>query len=378
MITAADVEKLRGVRSRAANVLSVYLPVPLDPAALHSLPTLAGKLIDAAVTASGRLGTAGRLCGTDRDDVQRLVDARGREWLGHTAAIFACGQLGLLEAVLLPGQLPGRAVLEACPHIRPLLAVLQRSPDYLIAIVDRRHSWLLSVAGDQVETIARHEEPTARSLGFGGWSGPQAHRAQRRSAELGDRHYRNLAAMLEDRQVAGDSRPLVVAGDADCVMQFVHLLPQSVAGVVAGSLTADARTLTRAEARELADPVISRWIDQRVQQLAAEMLAIAPAGRAASGLTACLTAVSSGAADLLLIPDEGLVPGFACERCGALTMTGSDCPDWGTAARPVADLLEEMAAQVLDDGGQVIAVRAPLTVAARLRYPIATGATLTG
>lgn len=83
------------------------------------------------------------------------------------------------------------------------------------------------------------------------------------------------------------------------------------------------------------------------------------------------------AADLLLIPDGGLVPGFACERCGALTLAGSDCPDWGTAARPVPDLLEEMAAQVLDDGGQVIAVRAPLTVAARLRYPIATGATLT-
>jgi hypothetical protein len=59
----------------------------------------------------------------------------------------------------------------------------------------------------------------------------------------------------------------------------------------------------------------------------------------------------------------------ACGRCGALTVTGSDCPDWGTAARPVADLLEQMAAQVLDEGGQVIAVRALPTVAARLRSP---------
>lgn len=73
---------------------------------------------------------------------------------------------------------------------------------------------------------------------------------------------------------------------------------------------------------------------------------------------------------MLLIPEEGLVPGFVCGRCGALSVTGSECPDWGAAAQPVADLLEEMADQVLDDGGQVIVVRALPTVAARLRYAL--------
>jgi hypothetical protein len=101
--------------------------------------------------------------------------------------------------------------------------------------------------------------------------------------------------------------------------------------------------------------------------LADELLGAA-GGRAVIGLDACLAAVNAGAAEMLLVPDEGLVPGFACGRCGALTVTGRDCPDWGTAARPVADLLEEMAAQVLDDGGEVIAVRALPAVAARLRY----------
>jgi peptide chain release factor subunit 1 len=103
------------------------------------------------------------------------------------------------------------------------------------------------------------------------------------------------------------------------------------------------------------------------------MLEGVPAGRAVSGLAACLPAVNAGAADVLLIPDEELVPGFVCGRCGALTITGDDCPDWGTAARPVPDLLEEMAARVLEDGGQVVVVRAPLSVAARLRYPIMAG-----
>jgi hypothetical protein len=52
-ITSAEAEKLRSIRSGVANVLSVYLPVPSDPAELPGLPALTRDLIDAAVTASG-------------------------------------------------------------------------------------------------------------------------------------------------------------------------------------------------------------------------------------------------------------------------------------------------------------------------------------
>jgi hypothetical protein len=368
-ITPAEAEKLRSIRSGVANVLSVYLPVPSDPAELPGLPALTCDLIDAAVTASDQAGAVGSVSETDRDDLQRLVEDHGEQWLGQTAAIFACGQLGLLEAMPLPGWVPRRAVLDVRPHTRPLLAVLQRRPSYLVAIVDRRHSWLLSVSGNRVETIARAEEPTARSRGLGGWYGLEAQRLQRRMVQLADHHYRSMAAMLEGPQVARESRSVVVGGHEDCVRRLIHTLPPAAAAAVAGSFTADARPLTPARARELADPVIGRWVAEREHRLADEMLGAVPGGRAVIGLAECLAAVNAGAAEQLLVPDEGLVPGFACGRCGALTVTGSDCPDWGTAARPVADLLEEMAAQVLDDCGQVITVRALPTAAARLRSP---------
>ena len=67
------------------------------------------------------------------------MEAGRRDCLGHTVAIFACGRLGLFEAMPLPLQLPGRGVLATRPYIRPLLAVLQRRPGYLVAIVDRQH-----------------------------------------------------------------------------------------------------------------------------------------------------------------------------------------------------------------------------------------------
>jgi hypothetical protein len=108
-ITPAEAEKLRSIRSGVANVLSVYLPVPSDPVELLGLPALTGDLIDAAVTAGHQAGAAGFLSETGRDDVHRQVEDHGEEWLGQTAAIFACGQLGLLEAIPLPGRVPGCA-----------------------------------------------------------------------------------------------------------------------------------------------------------------------------------------------------------------------------------------------------------------------------
>ena len=115
--------------------------------------------------------------------------------------------------------------------------------------------------------------------------------------------------------------------------------------------------------------MIAQWGQEREQKLANAISHASPDERAAVGLTACLAAVNAGGVEMLLVADEPMVPGCYCGRCGALSLTGTDCPDWGAAARAVPDLLEEMALRTSDDGGEVIAVReAPFAVAARLRY----------
>jgi len=75
----------------------------------------------------------------------------------------------------------------------------------------------------------------------------------------------------------------------------------------------------------------------------------------------------------LLVPDEGMIPGFACDRCRAPSADRGECPDCGATTRPVPDLLEEMVQRTLDDDGQVTVVRdAPFSVAAKLRFPVTT------
>jgi hypothetical protein len=87
------------------------------------------------------------------------------------------------------------------------------------------------------------------------------------------------------------------------------------------------------------------------------ILAMPAAGRSAVGLAACLTAVSGGPVQTLVVPADGLVSGYECGRCGTLGL-GADtcCPDWGTAALPVPDVIEEMVSRVLEDGGDVLVV----------------------
>jgi len=65
MISRAEVDKLLSLRAAGPSVLSLYLWVPLDPAALRALPTRAGELF--ALAARDDPGTPGVIRVPDED-----------------------------------------------------------------------------------------------------------------------------------------------------------------------------------------------------------------------------------------------------------------------------------------------------------------------
>lgn len=384
MIAYKDAENLLGMSAADPVVLSLYLPVPLDPVGLRGVAARAGSLIAGADAVAGEAdATRGgarvsRVSQADRDLVLGELAAHGREWLGHTVAFFAAADLGLSEVLPVPCALPGRAVLATRPHVRPLLAALQRCPDYRVAIVDRRHAWLLSVSDGQVETLARRSTEGERSTGFGGWYGLEARHVQQRVIQLERHHYRDVAAILARPSGAGRLPLLVLGGHHESIAGLLQVLPPTVREAFAGSFSADPHTLTPAMIRDLARPVVDEYVLRGEQRLAAEISG-QPPRLTAVGLPACLAAVGEGAVAHLLVAHEDMIGGFACGRCGALTTDPDGCPDWGTAARAVPDLLEEMVRKVLDGGGQVTALRdAPFPAAARLRFPVAAEGALKG
>ncbi len=363
VITHGELDKLLSVRAPDESVLSLYLQIPLDPAQLRELPAKVADLVREAAD-----GRPSRPQADDEQVARDVVAAYGREWLGHTLAVFACEHLGLLEVVQLPGGCGERAVWAVRPHVRPLLTALQRYPDHRIAIIDRRNARLLAVSDDIVYAVASAPGDTAPSKSFGGWHGLESYHLERRILELKRHHYREAVMILSRATREGGPQPLVIGGHLDGIKHLLAELPPEIRDRYAGCFAADPHALTVAEVRKLAAPAVAHWAERREQQVAKEVSGTSSDVRAAVGLDACLAAVNDEAVAQLLIPDQGLVPGYVCERCGVLSVSCEGCCDWGAASRAVPDLLEEMALRTLRDGGEVISIRDPqFTPAASLR-----------
>jgi len=111
----------------------------------------------------------------------------------------------------------------------------------------------------------------------------------------------------------------------------------------------------RCSGPEPASPDVAWWSEVPARRVVATILVMPPVGRPAVGLPTCLAAVSAGPVQTMVVPADGLVPGYECGRCGTLSLdTDACCPDWGTAALPVPDVIEEMVSRVLEDGGDVL------------------------
>jgi hypothetical protein len=101
----------------------------------------------------------------------------------------------------------------------------------------------------------------------------------------------------------------------------------------------------------------------------------ASGGLGALGLECCLAAVDEQAVQLLLINDQSEAAGRRCDNCGWLGRAGDPCPVCGRNTRAVPDVIDEMAAAVVDAGGSVEQVDAETAlreylVAALLRFPV--------
>lgn len=369
MIGLADTEKLLRAHCSEPVLLSLFLWVPADPAQLRELPARADELFDLAA----RDGADGpvRVGAAERQTVRELISGQARNWLGQSVAIFACADIGLTEVFPLPVRLQERAVLGTRPHVRPLLATIWQHPSFRAVVADRRHGWLFSVDGDQISETRLPDAEIVRSHGFSGWYGLAAYRTNERVIELARHHYRDIADLLDQAVSESGPEPLVIGGHRDSVAQVLAALPARVRNDYAGSFAADPDTLTPAKVRQLADGVVADWLRQRDEQLLTQFREQPPGRLAATGLTSCIAAAAQHATRVLAVPSGGLIPGYSCRHCGALSSEGYGCSHGREAALAVPDLIDELAVRALSDGAQVATLtEPPAGIAALLRFPL--------
>ena len=140
-------------------------------------------------------------------------------------------------------------------------------------------------------------------------------------------------------------------------------------GRVARTFCADPAATPVAEIRGHASTVLQRYqrgLDERLVGHVLEVAALGPED--------CLRAGSMSGVDTLLVGDGAAVPGVVCDESRWLAATGEVCPVCGAPTRHSPDVLDALAAAVIETGGSARQIAADLMpdeylVAAKLRFP---------
>ena len=375
-----SVDRLLKFRPTGAPVLSLYVPIPYEPGELRGVEAHFTSLLKwvREQLDSEEFDHAARE--SLRSDIKRIADEVAPEadqYQGRGVAVFACHEAHLFEQVVLPRPVRDRAVVDATPYLRPLLAVLDACHRYCVVVVDREHGWIYEFFMGRLEEAKKAHGRALRDPNYaGGWQGWKEDRTHHKAQLLARRHYRQVASRVDEVMRRTGAELLMVGGHQEVVAEFLPFLPHHLQPKVAGTFVVDPGTTSPGQIRERADEVAADHERREEQQLvAATMERLAVGGFAAAGLDWCLLAVNEQAVQLLLIHDDEQAPGRVSDRCGWLGRDEDDCPVCGEPTRKTPDVIDEMAAAVVDAGGRVEHVYAETAldqhvVAAELRFPV--------
>ncbi len=364
-----SVDRLRRLWDPTGCLLSVFITIPPDPAALRELPARLDRLLATARLAGVDPG-GGRRVRAARVAVRERGAAQAREWFGRSVALVASGDGVVLEEMRLPCAVPDRAVFGRRAYLRPLLRVRQACRPYAAVVIDRRQALLFEISGDAIHRVRSLEGESARGRTHAGWYGLEEYRDRHHQAELAHRHYEATAAAIE-RHAPGNGHSLVVGGHKDGVEEFLASMPVPLRDRVAGTFVVDPHTMTPHVVHVRAAEVMAEWETARRRRMADHLAAWEAAGLAVSGVEPSAEMIGKSLVDLLVVRGDEPVPGSVCDRCGGLATEPFRCPTCQTVAHPVVDVIDEMVARVLDTGGVVDlgGSENALSVAARLRHP---------
>lgn len=331
------------------SVVSVYLTMPLDPGQLRGIPArVKGLLAEIAETAEGDGDEAAARLSLDA--VGEALAGLENRWLGRGVVVVHAPDQDVFEVLLLPHPVPDRASLGRHLYLRPLLSVLQRSPAYHVVVADRRHRWIFKADPYGIEQIEGAEERAELPGSSTEWYGDQD-RMRYNADERRSRQQRETAAVLQEVMSEGETEIFLLGGHSEAMNGFTSELSQQLHEQLATTFVIDPHTMTPATVHEATQQALADWELRRQQDVLDRTRE--DKFRQVSGVTDCVYQINQRGLELLLLPEEGTVPGYACDRCGTLQDFEETCQVCEIPARRVPDLLDEMAFAVMNTGGDV-------------------------
>jgi peptide chain release factor subunit 1 len=269
-------------------------------------------------------------------------------------AIFACGPDTFWRTLMLAEPVRDAVKVGRQFYLAPLVPLLRRGSDALIAVVGRERGDILRLRGGKLEEVASRTEEQPSRHDQGGWS--QAN-FQRHIDGLAADHLRDVADELNRRVRELGNTAVVIVCAEETRGAFHDLLAQPTRNCLAGWASAEAHA-SPAELLAVAKPVIEEWRARREGEVVERWREEAGRdGRATSGWAPTLEAASDARVDLLLFPDGANRPGYQCPACGRAAMEPGSCPLDGTQLEPHDAAIDLAVHQTLAHGGSVQAVK---------------------
>lgn len=284
-------------------------------------------------------GTDPRLVRSVEGDIERM-----RTWLRQDIdrsvtrglALFSCDEQDWFEAIRVPVAVRDEAAVGPAPHIRQLVALLDESEPFHVALVDHSRLRLFSVDRHDVDerpTFAAHQERAIDdTVELGSW--------QHHDEETARVHLRRAADVVDAAVRSEPIRRLVLGGPDEPLAEMEqHLHPTTrelVVGRVAVRVAASAEEITEA-ARAVAERAgrdREAGIVEEVRQRAAGKHGVAV------GLEATLAALADRRVKTLLVRDDFVAPGAVCSACGHAGPNVDQCPVCGAANVELDDAVE--------------------------------------
>jgi peptide subunit release factor 1 (eRF1) len=355
-------ERLRGLSTLHAGphrVVSCYLKLePRDRSRGKYLIKLKNRIRE-VTEALPRLGLErGVQIEVERDLDRILQQLRVPANLPSTqgVAVFACGPLGLFEALPLPVVYRSRLAVDATPLVRELASVEDEFGRLLTVVLDRTSARIFEVtAYDTTELLGIRADATRGKRFHGdadGQSGWGEHTYNNRIRTEKQRHLDAIARELFAIDRRRPAHGIVVAApgpEAGALEPFLHsYLVERLLGTA--RLNPKAATAPAVHAATLA--VRQAWERASERALVEEMLEAVGSGWAVNGMTPTLRALSRGQARALLVHADAGQPGFRCGDSGRLALTQGDCRNEGEPV-PVLDVVDDAIEEALRQGVDV-------------------------
>lgn len=375
MLTAETVDRIVRFDGRGLPVSSLYARVDTDPGLREDRHARVMSLLEQVnpLAKNESVDHEARL--SLRADIDRIKQSLGQDrWRPGAIAIFACSGRDLYEEIPLPRRVRDQVTVDATPYVRPMLAVLDEYHRACVAVVDKASARLWEIYQDELREVGKIRDRTLRKPNFAAWRVEQ--RVRNKADELSKRHYRKVVQALDRLFRAEDFDLLIVGGHEYEVPAFIDFLPKDMRSLVAGTFSVDPAEPVLAEVRANAGQILDSYQRAEERQFVTDTLEkVASGGLAVAGLDSCLWAGSIAAIKTLLVLDGAVVPGVVCDKSGWLARSGDVCPLCGDPTRPVPDVIDELAQEVIAEGGAIKHVTgddrlAESVAAASVRFPL--------